>query len=264
MHVYEPGYPVRAQGSLPARSATLADYLRVKQRLGLTRTVVVQAGAYGTDNRCALAAMERLGADARGVAIVDPEAPNAEIGRLAKLGMRGIRYHMVRSPTLSWESLPGMAARVAAFGWHAQVQCEPREIAAREKMLAGLPCDLVIDHVGRMYPPLAPDDASWRALRRLVDAGRCWVKLSAPYHGSRSGPPRYEDIGVLAKELARAAPERMLWATNWPHPSVAEHPPDDAELLDLLAEWAPDETVRHRILVSNPARLYGFPTQEDI
>jgi len=259
MHVYEPGYPVRTQGSFPARSATLADYLRVKQRLGLARTVVVQAGAYGTDNRCALDAMARLGRDARGVAIVDPGAPEAEIERLSKLGMRGIRYHMVRSPTLSWESLPEMAARVAAFGWHAQVQCEPHEIAEREKMLAGLPCDLVIDHVARMHPPLAHGDAGWRVLRALVDRGRCWVKLSAPYHGSRSGPPDYADVGALAKELVRAAPERMLWATNWPHPSVAENPPDDAGLLDLLAEWAPDEAATHKILVFNPARLYGFP-----
>jgi D-galactarolactone isomerase len=121
-----------------------------------------------------------------------------------------------------------------------------------------LPCDLVIDHIGRFMQPMASDDADWMILRRLVDSGRCWVKLSAPYHGSKTGAPDYADAAVLARELIRAAPERMLYATNWPHPSLKSNLPDDAALLDLLNAWAGSETVREKILVSNPAKLYCF------
>lgn len=257
MHIYDPAYQALPGSNFPALSGSLADYRALQQRLGLTRTVVVQPTAYGADNRCTLAAMAQLGA-ARGVAIVAMEASDAEIARLDAQGMRGIRYHMLPGGGVIWDSLPAMAARVAAFGWHVQLQSEGHEFAARAPLLARLPCDVVIDHIGRFRGPVAADDANWAALRRLVDGGRCWVKLSAPYHGSQSGPPRYQDLGALACELVRAAPERMLWASNWPHPSLRDNFPDDAQLLDLLAEWAPDEATRQRILVDNPARLYGF------
>src|SRR5258706_133533 len=104
-----------------------------------------------------------------------------------------------------------------------------------------------------------PSHPSFKSLLKLVDTGRCWVKLSAAYEVSKSGPPKYEDVGALAKALVKAAPERMLWASNWPHPTAPKNAmPDDANLLDLLLEWAPDERVRRRILVDNPAELYGF------
>ena len=119
--------------------------------------------------------------------------------------------------------------------------------------------DLVIDHVGKFLEPVATDHPSFRALLRLVESGRVWVKLSAPYEVSKVGRPLYGDVGALAKALVKAAPERMLWASNWPHPSATDaNRPDDAELLDLLLDWAPDDAVRRKILADNPARLYGF------
>jgi D-galactarolactone isomerase len=125
-------------------------------------------------------------------------------------------------------------------------------------MLAKLPCSLVIDHIGRFTAPVDNSTPGVRAMHRMLDSGRCWVKLSAPYHGSRSGPPGYEDIGALARELVRRWPERLLSATNWPHPSVTGEPPDDLALFSLLEEWAPNEATRRRILVENPETLYGF------
>ena len=126
-------------------------------------------------------------------------------------------------------------------------------------MLKRLPGDLVIDHVGKFLEPVTVDHPGFRTLLRLVDAGRCWVKLSAPYEVSKAGPPCYDDVGALAKALAKRAPERMVWASNWPHPSVSgKHMPDDAQLLDLLLDWVTDDAVRSRILVDNPAALYGF------
>lgn len=257
MHIYHPEYAPLPGANFPALPATVEDYRTLRARLGLTRSVVVQPTAYGTDHRCTLMAMQALG-DTRGVAILLPTDTDAEIERLHQLGMRGLRYHMLPGGGVTWETLPAMAVRVAAYGWHVQVQMDAREFAAREAMLKALRCNVVIDHIGRFAPPLAAGDANWAAFRRLIDGGRCWVKLSAPYHGSKSGPPRYEDVAPLAQELVRAAPERMLWASNWPHPMVKKNFPDAAALLDLVAGWAGSDAVRQRILVANPAKLYGF------
>lgn len=261
MHIFEPAYAPLPGANMPAMPGHTAAYRALRERLGITRTVIVQPTAYGDDNRCTLDAMKALADDrhqTRGVAIVLPQSGDDEIARLTAAGIRGIRYHLLRGGCVSWDTLPEMAARVAAQGWHAQLQLDGRELAAREAMLRTLPCDIVIDHIGRFMQPVAADNAGWLALRRLVDSGRCWVKLSAPYHGSITGGPAYEDAGRLARELVRAAPERMLYATNWPHPSLKSGFPDDAALLDLLGEWAGSETVRRKILVDNPARLYGF------
>ncbi len=261
MHIFESGYSPLPDANLPAIPGTVADYRKLRARLGITRTVIVQPSAYGNDNRCTLAAMQALTDDThqtRGVAIVLPADSDAKIASLTAAGIRGIRYHLLPGGGVTWDTLQTMAARVAVHGWHVQLQLDGRELAAREALLKSLPCAIVIDHIGRFMQPVVADDAGWRALRRLVDGGRCWVKLSAPYHGSKSGAPRYEDAGALAMELIRAAPERMLYATNWPHPSLKNNLPDDAVLLDLLGEWAGDETVRRKIFVSNPAQLYGF------
>ena len=155
--------------------------------------------------------------------------------------------------------MDGLAARVHAFGWHAVVQLDGRTLPEREAQILRLPGRFIIDHVGKFLEPVPPQHPAFKSLLRLVDTGRCWVKLSAAYEVSKSGPPRYEDVGALAKALVKAAPQRMLWASNWPHPTAAKDAfPDDANLLDLLLEWAPDEVVRRRILVDNPAELYGF------
>ena len=257
MHIYEPGYQLRAEASHPSQPGTLAHYREVQKKLGLTRTVIVAPSGYGADNTCTLEAMAKLGGSARGVAIVDPAAPDAEIDRLTKRGMRGIRYHM-RGGVLTWDTMPRMAARVAAFGWHIQLQCESRELSEHEAIITRLPCDLVIDHMGRFDAATPADDKDWRLLLKLLATGRCWVKLSGPYYGSKSGPPLYADKARIAKELIKAAPERMVWASNWPHPSYKKNFPDEGKLLDLVADWTQDESLRKKILVTNPARLYGF------
>ena len=257
MHIFTPGFAMVPGSNMPSQDGSLARYREMQQRLGLTRTVIVQPTAYGCDNTVTLDAIAELG-NARGVAVVDPGAPDAEIERLIKLGMRGLRFHMMKGGALKWDALETMAARVAPFGWHLQFQFEAREFTTHAARLARLPCDIVIDHIGRFAAPVDMNDANVRAFRGLVDSGRCWIKLSAPYHGSRTGAPHYEDMSLLAKTLVAQAPERMLWASNWPHPSLKKDFPDEAMLLDLLAEWAPDAAVCEKILVSNPAKLYGF------
>ena len=150
-----------------------------------------------------------------------------------------------------------MAARVEPFGWHVQLQMDGRDLAERESVLRRLPCELVIDHNGKFLEPVATTHPGFQTLLRLLEAGRCWVKMSAPYETSKVGPPRYEDVGVLARSLAAAAPDRMLWATNWPHPGQTSRP-DEKALLDVLSDWAPDAATRRKILCDNPATLYGF------
>lgn len=262
MHFYDTAerYPVAPTAAFLPPPARVADYREVQRRLGLERVVVVQPSAYGTDNRCTMDAVAALGDAARAVVVVDQTVSEAELERLTAAGARGIRFFMLKGAPLPWDILEEMAARVHPFGWHVQLQCNGRELPERAAVLKRLPGDLVIDHIGRFMPPVPLDHAAFACLLDLLESGRVWVKLSAPYESSRSGPPAYEDVSALAQALVRAAPERMLWATNWPHPGHDDEPEicDDSLLLDLLIEWAPDEDVRRRILVDNPAALYGF------
>lgn len=258
MHVYEPRFPARPEVAKPP-AAPVAEYVKIRAQLGLSRTIVVQPNAYGTDNRCMLEAMAALGPSARGVAVVDTRVSDDELARLTRAGIRAIRFMMLPGGALTWDILEEMATRVHAFGWHVNLQLDGRTLSDHLALLEGLPGELVIDHVGKFLEPVTVDHAGFKALLRLIASGRTWVKLSAPYEVSKAGPPRYEDVGALAKTLVKAAPERMLWASNWPHPSAKPGQlPDDVNLLDLLLEWAPDAATRTGILVDNPARLYGF------
>lgn len=257
MHVYGPAkrYPEAPTSRLTPPYAPLSEYRKVMARLGVARVVVVQPSSYGFDNNCTLDAVAELGDAARAVVVVGSDEREADLARLTGLGARGVRFHMFPGGVLSWNDLEPTAARVHAFGWHVQLQMDGRELPERVDLLARLPCPLVIDHTGKFLEPVGLDHPGFRALLRLVESGRVWVKLSAPYETSKSGPPRFEDVGALAGALAKAAPDRMLWATNWPHPSVQQKP-DDAMLLDVLGDWIGDEATIRRILVDNPAKLY--------
>jgi len=257
MHFYDARFPAAPAALITPDDARVEDYRRVQAHLGLERVIVVQPTTYGLDNSCQIEAMHSFGDDARAVFVVDRDVPDAELERLTGLGGRGARFHMLPGGAVPWDQLEDVAARVNAFGWHIQLQLNGRELPERAALLTRLPCPLVIDHVGRFTPPVSPDHEAFRVLLRLLDSGRCWVKLSAPYESFGDAPPCYEEIAVEARTLVRAAPERMLWASNWPHPGK-DWMPDDAEHLDLLLDWVDDEATRSRILVSNPARLYGF------
>ena len=260
MHFYGPQdqYPLATTASSVPPLATVADYRKVQKRLGLKRVVVVQPSAYGFDNRYALDAINQLGDDARGIVVVDTSVTDDELQQLTDLGARGIRFFMFPGGVLPWEMLDEMAARVYEFGWHVQLQLDGRELPDHIAQIRSLPGRFVIDHVGKFIEPVATSDRAFKMLIELVDSGQCWVKLSAPYETSKVGPPLYSDVGKLAKALVKASPERMLWASNWPHPSARNNLPDDAMLLDLLLDWVDDDATRNRILVDNPAKLYGF------
>ncbi|HEX6959264.1 MAG TPA: amidohydrolase family protein [Ferrovibrio sp.] len=258
IHFYDSRYEA-VPGTPTPPDASVSDYRKVMAWLGIERVVVVQPNAYGDDNRLTLDATAQLGANARAVVVVKPGASDTELERLTKAGARGLRIMALLGGTLGLDVLEQMAARVHPFGWHVLVQLDGRELPRHEETLRRLPCNVVIDHIGKFLEPVPVEHASFQSLLRLVETGRVWVKLAAVYETSKSGKPHYEDVGVLAKALVKAAPERMIWASNWPHAQAAKFGyPDDAALMDLLLDWAPSEADRKKILVDNPAELYGF------
>lgn len=257
VHIYEDRFPLIPNVAwVPPHSPVSTYREQVQQPLGMERAVVVQPTGYGFDNRCTLDALAQFGEAARGIALLAPDAPDAEIARLHAGGMRGVRYMMIGG-VLGWESLPGMAARMADADWMINLQLDGRSMPEHEEVLRKLPCRLVLDHNGKFLEPVAPSHPSFQSLLRVIDAGRAWIKLSAPYETSKSGAPGYDDVSLLARTLAETFPERCLWASNWPHPG-RDPRPESAPLYDLLFSWAASEDTRRRILVDNPAALYGF------
>ena len=257
MHFYDGAVAAKPGTPNPGRF-TVAMYRELQEKLGLERVIVVQPNAYGDDNAVTLHAMREIGRAAKGVAVVKSGVSDAELDRLTRAGICAVRIMTLHGGTLGFDVMDELMARVHPFGWHANIQLDGRELPKYEAQIKRLPGRFVIDHTGKFLEPVAPEHEAFRCLLRLIDTGRCWVKLSAPYETSKKGPPGYEDVGVLAKALVKRAPERMLWASNWPHPSVRPHVPDDVELLELLLDWAPDESTRRKVLVDNPAELYGF------
>ena len=238
----------------------MAAYRRLQERLGTHRAVVVNPSTYGTDNACTLDALAALGSAARGVAVVDANVSDADLAKMSAAGVAGIRVNFV-SPqswgTTTLEMLQTLAHRVAPLGWHVQVFMHGSQIVDARDALGRLPTTLVIDHLGRVPQPAGVNHPAFDTILRLLGSGRTWVKLSGAYMDSIAGPPAYSDVAGVAQGFVRAAPERVVWGSDWPH-TTATGPVDDAQLIDLLALWSPDARTRHRILVDNPAELYGF------
>ena len=256
IHFYDHRYPVAPASTLRPSDATPNDYRATQATLGSERVVVVQPTTYGLDNSCQLDAMATFGDAARGVMVVDCETPPEEVARLTDLGVRGARFHMLPGGAVPWEMLEVVAARIAPVGWHIQLQLDGRELPDRLDRLLRLPVGLVVDHVGRFMPAVEPDTPAFAALLTLIDHGAT-VKLSAPYESSGTGPPGFDDVTQLVDALTARAPDRLVWASNWPHPGQAT-PPTAAELVALRDRWLPTEELRRRVLVDNPAALYDF------
>ena len=261
MHIYDAAMPAApgAQNAHNPGSATVAQYRALQRRVGLERVIVVQPNAYGDDNRVTLDAVAALGSGARAVCVVGEDTSDAEIERLTRAGAVAQRFFQLEGGAVRLERMAAIMARVHPFGWHANIQLGGGDLPLWEDAMRALPGRFVIDHIVRFPGALDPGHAAVRALLRLLDTGRCWLKLSAPYILSRADAPRYRDLASLVRTIVAHAPERMLWASNWPHPSEPRDAmPDDGALLGLLADWAPDEATRRRILVDNPVDLYGF------
>ena len=261
MHIYDPArFAMPPNLRVAPMNATVEDYRKLRARNGTTRTVVVTPRNYGIQNDVTVDAIARLG-NARGVAVLHPDVTDAELKRLGYAGIRGTRFSLgdPRTAAVTVDMVEPLSKRVADLGWHVQFNVEGDMIVEMEPILDRLPSAMVFDHLGHPPLPAGTNHPSHAIIRRLIDKGRTWVKLSGAYSNTRQGPP-YADATLIAQDFVKAAPERLVWGSDWPHPTEAnDHKPDDALLFDLLSEWAPDESVRRRILVENPETLYGFP-----
>ena len=254
MHFFDELAPKRPGATVTHPDATPEQYLAYRRIIGTSRCVVVQPSVYGYDNRPTISGLARLGDSARGVAVVPPEITDAALQDLHVAGIRGVRFNLVQPGGLTLADARTMGPRLLGIGWHIQIQLPPDGMTPVLEHLAAIHGRLVFDHMGRVGDA---DGAEMKTLLRLIDNGRTWVKLSAPYLDSRTPSPRYADRALVAQRLAEAAPDRMLWASDWPHATETTKP-DDAALFDILSDWVPGEAARRKVLVDNPAALYGF------
>jgi predicted TIM-barrel fold metal-dependent hydrolase len=227
--------------------------------IGCERAVLVQPSVYGTDNSAIEHALQAPGdITLRAVAVVPRDVPDAELERLHGLGFRGIRINLAAGTRgLGLEDARCLANRIRALGWHLQFYADFHLQPDIGDVLAALPVPVVVDHFGRVPAKDGVRSPGLQALLRLLAHDDCWIKLSAPYFISEMFPA-YEDVAAIAQTLVAAAPDRVLWGTDWPHASARTKMQADAELADMLEQWVPNESDRRRMLVDNPARLYGF------
>jgi predicted TIM-barrel fold metal-dependent hydrolase len=261
IHIYDPArFPMAPNRRLPPTDAAVPQYRSLQKRIGTTRVVIVTPRNYATQNQVTVDAIAQLSPQARGVAVLHPTVTDAELKRLHEAGVRGIRFSLSDPATavVTFEMVEPLSNRVADLGWHVQFNVEGQQVVEWATLLRRLPSQTVFDHMGHPPLPAGIQHPSHGIIRGLLDRGRTWVKLSGAYANSRVGPP-YPEAALIAHAFIKAAPERMVWGSDWPHPTeAADRKPNDAVLFDLLSEWAPDEATRHRILVENPATLYGF------
>jgi 2-pyrone-4,6-dicarboxylate lactonase len=229
------------------------------QILGIQRAVIVQASCHGTDNRAMLDAIATSGGRYRGIAIVDGSFTEKDYAALHEGGIRGVRFNFVNH----LGGMPDMNVfnhvlrRIQPLGWHLVVHLDAADIVELSGLLRALSVPFVIDHMGRVKAAAGLEQGPFRALLELMKLGNCWVKVCGAERVSAAGPP-FVDAIPFAQALVNAAPDRVLWGTDWPHPNVGRHMPNDGDLVDLVPLIAPEEAVRRKLLVDNPASLYGW------
>jgi predicted TIM-barrel fold metal-dependent hydrolase len=260
-HIYSSRFKVDPNATLRPGDASVADYRLLQKRIGTSRNVIVQPSTYGIYNDGLIEALSECGPSARGVAVVNASVTDAELRRLDAARVRGVRFNLATAGgATSMEMLEPVAMRIAPMGWHVQFNMSAEMTLAAKDVLNRLPCQIVFDHLAHIPQPAGASHPAFAVVAELMQNGKAWVKLSGAYQDTAVGPPTYADTIPLAQAYVKAAPERLVWGSDWPHPSEQRKPtlPDDAELFDLLAQWVPDEAVRNRILVDNPSKLYGF------
>jgi len=259
-HIYDPRFPFNPKAVLTPPYATVSDYRALQKKLGTSRNVMVQPSTYGTDNRCLLDVLAQMGENARAVCVVNSKVTDAELKILHNAGTRGVRVQFGLGNPVGADEVMPLARRIAPLGWHIQCNMPPDQLVQMESVLLGLPVPVIIDHLGRAVDNKGPQ---YLTVRKLLDSGHGWVKVSGAYLYGGGTPPDYAGASAAAMGYIKAAPERCVWGSDWPHPDATKklNPvamPDDVTLLNLMAKWAPDARLRHRILVENPEHFYGF------
>ena len=261
-HIFGPGavYPYAADRSYTPPDAPLADFKRLQGTLGLTRAVLVNASCHGSDNTVIVDAIAQSGGKYRGVANSDASFGATEFARLHEQGFRGVRFNFVKhlGGVPDMHEFRRVTELIKPLGWHLDLHFDARDLPEFDAMLTALPVPFIIDHMGRVPTRDGLEQAPFRVLLGLQQRNaRCWVKISGAERIASAGPP-FADAAPFARALVRNAPERILWGTDWPHPNIAQHMPNDGDLVDLIPLLMPEPAMQRQVLVDNPQRLYEF------
>jgi 2-pyrone-4,6-dicarboxylate lactonase len=260
-HVFGPGdvFPYAPERKYTPVDAGKDQLFALRDFLGFDRNVIVQATCHGADNSAMVDALLAAGDRARGVATVRPGVSRAELADLHAAGVRGIRFNFVRrlADPKPDDYYLGLAKAVAGFGWHIVVYFEAPDLAERWPLFTSLPTTVVVDHMGRPDVTQPVDSPGFAQFTRFMhEHENVWSKVSGAERLSVSGPPGYADVVPFARHIVETFPDRVIWGTDWPHPNMKSHMPDDGNLVDLVPHIAPTEGLQHRLLVGNPQRLY--------
>jgi 2-pyrone-4,6-dicarboxylate lactonase len=252
-----PDYPLVADRSYTPPAAPAERYLAMLDGTGMANGVLVQVSVHGTDNRLMVETLRANRARLRGVAVIPLGLPDRDLADLKEAGVVALRLNVLFGGGVGFEDLESYGALAREMGWHLQFLVDARQLPPMAWRLARLPVPFVVDHMGHMPTTAGLDDPGFRTLVDLVRDG-AWVKLSGAFRTSVAGAP-FADTIPFARALNDAAPERCLWGSDWPHVAAWDGPPPVGDLLDLVADWIPDEERRRQYFVDNPRRLYGFP-----
>lgn len=260
-HVFGPGdiFPYAPERKYTPCDAGKAQLWALRDFLGFSRNVIVQATCHGADNRALVDALEQSGGKARGVATVKRSVSDEDLSRLHAAGVRGVRFNFVKRlvDRLDPSELSEIAARVKPLGWHIVIYFEAQELPELYDFFATLPTPVVVDHMGRPDVSKAVDGQEFALFLRLLRAREdFWCKVSCPERLSRSGPDAYADVIPFASRVVEEFPDRVLWGTDWPHPNMTTHAPDDGKLVDFIPKIATTSEHQRKLLVDNPMRLY--------
>lgn len=260
-HIFGPGarLPFAPERKYTPCDASKDHLWALRDYLGFERTVIVQATCHGADNRALVDALLASEGRARGVATVRATVTDAELRALDEAGVRGVRLNFVKRlvDTASPELLAETARRVAPLGWHIVIYFEAADLPELYRFMASLPTTVVVDHMGRPDVTKPVDGPEFELFVRLMrEHTNIWSKVSCPDRLSALGPPRYEDVVPFARRLVESFPDRVLWGTDWPHPNLRSHMPDDGALVDFVPRIATTAELQRRLLVDNPGRLY--------
>jgi 2-pyrone-4,6-dicarboxylate lactonase len=260
-HVFGPGdtFPYAPERKYTPVDAGKEQLFALRDFLGFDRNVIVQATCHGADNSALVDALRTAGDRARGVATIRPGVSRAGLADLDAAGVRGIRFNFVKrlADPKPDDYYRGLTEAVAEFGWHIVVYFEASDLAERWQLFTSLPTTVVVDHMGRpdvTQPVDGPDFAQFTRFMREHE--NVWSKVSGAERLSVSGPPDYADVVPFARHIVETFPDRVIWGTDWPHPNMKSHMPDDGNLVDLIPRIAPTEDLQRRLLVGNPMRLY--------
>jgi 2-pyrone-4,6-dicarboxylate lactonase len=260
-HVFGPGdrFPYAAERKYTPCDAPKEKLWQLRDHLGFERNVIVQATCHGADNSALVDALQSSRGQARGVATVGGDVSEEELARLDRAGVRGVRFNFVKRlvDVTPPEVLMRIAQRIAPLGWHVVIYFEAADLPGLFDFFASLPTAVVVDHMGRPDVAKSVDGPEFGLFIRLMrEHAKFWCKVSCPERLSNSGPPSYDDVVPFARRIVELFPDRVLWGTDWPHPNLKSHMPDDGLLVDYIPRIATTADAQHRLLVANPARLY--------